>query len=365
MDDLPRLLKPFYTIEEAFNRLNLAGAGLDKEDDIYLLAAEHTISIHVLLPGPVTLLKESYFQPHYLKSEDSLVFDPGQEAIDVSLEHLNKPEQEVKMEIRDISNPTLMIPKDLFEGDIVDAIDKVELKYSSDEEEKRFALDGGGLQDFVSDDPQNFGSVLNLPAYLDSILSLSSKSFPIPVTLMKANLGWQRGMYGELKEYDFLEESTFGLTSGVNFRNEAYYICEDTDGGDFGEMVRYKVSFKDGSSFRPVYRIKHGLVHRLIKDKCLAITKASIQNFEREHLGVNHELDAIEKPPYLDPNNENYAQELRIAIETHTAIFSHNEGNQNQSRSERVKTWLKKKYPEESAAFYERITTVVLPKKNK
>ncbi|MBV1952688.1 MAG: hypothetical protein KUG64_10910, partial [Cycloclasticus sp.] len=89
MKGLPPLLKPYYSIEAAFKRLNLAGANLDNENDIYLLAAENNISIHVLLHGSVTLLKDSFYKPHYLKVEDALNFNPGQEAIDFSLEHLN------------------------------------------------------------------------------------------------------------------------------------------------------------------------------------------------------------------------------------------------------------------------------------
>lgn len=196
MKGLPPLLKPYYSIEAAFKRLNLAGANLDNENDIYLLAAENNISIHVLLHGSVTLLKDSFYKPHYLKVEDALNFNPGQEAIDFSLEHLNMSKDEIKTKLHRINHPTLMIPRHLFEDDIVDAIDKVELEYVFDE-------DG----DCISSDIQSHISVLQTPGVLDSFFSLSSTSFPIPVKLMDAGIDWKRQMYGELKELDFINNN--------------------------------------------------------------------------------------------------------------------------------------------------------------
>ncbi len=350
MNDLPRLLKPYYSIEETFKRLNLAGANLDKEGDIYLLAAENNISIHVLLLGDATLLKDSSYKPHYLKVEGWLDANIDKETVDFSLNQIGNTKEEVKKMISNINSPALMIPRSLYKGDIADAIDKVELEYVYE-----------GDESVISNGHE--------PGDLDPVLNLSFKPFPISVKLMKAELDYQRGMYGEPKEYNLVNasllEDLLSLHEIVDFGDGAYYVCSSTNTTYFDEMVRHKVSFKDGTFFYPSYRLEGGLVNRLIRNKCLAVTKASIQNFEREHLGVNHELDAIEKLPYLDAKNENYAQELDIAIEAHTAIFSNNEGNQNQSRTERVKTWLKNKYPNKSEAFYERITTVVLPKKNK
>ncbi|MGB1989705.1 MAG: hypothetical protein ACPHPA_04275, partial [Cycloclasticus pugetii] len=80
-------------------------------------------------------------------------------------------------------------------------------------------------------------------------------------------------------------------------------------------------------------------------------------------LNINHGINTAETPAYLDDKSEHYARELAIAIEAHTAIFVNNQGNKNASPSARVKAWLEKNYPNESNVFYQRITTVVLPKK--
>jgi|GEM_PF-5990351 len=73
-----------------------------------------------------------------------------------------------------------------------------------------------------------------------------------------------------------------------------------------------------------------------------------------------------EKPAYLDTNSPYYAKELAIAIEAHTAIFINGEGSKHKAVGERVKTWVSEHYPNESksGAFVDRISSVVLPKKN-
>ncbi len=303
-------------------------------------------------------MKDSFYKPHSLKSGDGFDFNPGQEAISVALEELHQSEDEIKTNLRGINNPTLMIPRCLFKGDVVNAIDKVELERVYDKDGNRVPVDAQNHlppTDILQAD------------YLGARFSLDSNSFPIPVKPMVANEHWREGFIDEPKEFDFINNHiSFYFDAAVNFNNEAYYICKGMNDMDyFDDMVHHKVTFKDGSTFYPSFRIEHGLIRRLIKDKVFVITKASIQNFEREYLGVNHELDAIEKPPYLDRKHEYYARELDIAIEAYTAIFSNNKGNKNNSNSARVKVWLKNKYPGESAAFYERIATVVLPKKNK
>jgi len=324
MNDLPRLLKPYYSIEETFKRLNLAGANLDTEGDIYLLASENNISIHVLLHYPATLLKDSLYKPHFQ---------------------------------RNVETPILMIPRYLFKGDIRHAIGKVEAEHVDTEHVDRENEDS--YRDFLSDRQEEKG--LEEPVF-----ELLSNQRPLTVKPMKVAVDYSRhirGMYAEPEEYDFFNEIfNSHLPAAVNFEDEAYYVCRPHY---YLDKVRHKVTFKDGRIFYPRYQIENDAVHFCVEDKAFFITKASIQNFEREYLGVNHGLDTIEKPPYLDCENEYYAREIEIAIEAHTAIFSNNEGNNNASSSARVRTWLEKKYPNNSDAFYERITTVVLPKKNK
>jgi len=96
---------------------------------------------------------------------------------------------------------------------------------------------------------------------------------------------------------------------------------------------------------------------------------------EQKHLGIDHklnsdevsELDSIKREEpimsFQDKESPYYAKELDIAVQAHQAIFINGEGNQRQSVTNRLKTWLQKHYPDQSNAFYERVSTVVNPKK--
>lgn len=93
----------------------------------------------------------------------------------------------------------------------------------------------------------------------------------------------------------------------------------------------------------------------------LNISRQGVLQFEKALL--NDEKEVL--PEYLDHNHLCYPREIAIAIGAHRAIFLEKEGNQSQSPTERVRTWLKANYAGESGAFYKRIITVVLPKDNK
>lgn len=94
----------------------------------------------------------------------------------------------------------------------------------------------------------------------------------------------------------------------------------------------------------------------------LIVTLEEVKRFERL---ASLASETQELPDYINPNHLHYAEEIDIAIQAHKAIFKEKYGNPYQSNSERVISWLQKKYPEKSKyeAFLKRIKTVVLPKK--
>ena len=70
-------------------------------------------------------------------------------------------------------------------------------------------------------------------------------------------------------------------------------------------------------------------------------------------------------PPYLDPDNENYAPVLDLAIQLHQAIQIEKHGNQNLSRKDRVNSWFDKNMPDEklSGARLNMLSTMIKVKK--
>jgi len=66
MDDLPKLVKSYYTIEEVFNRLKRAGADLDKPEDVLLLARKGLIDVDLLCDRSITLISTELAQPSWM-----------------------------------------------------------------------------------------------------------------------------------------------------------------------------------------------------------------------------------------------------------------------------------------------------------
>ncbi|MGB1339705.1 MAG: hypothetical protein ACPG5H_05485, partial [Cycloclasticus pugetii] len=142
-----------------------------------------------------------------------------------------------------------------------------------------------------------------------------------------------------------------------------YYVCTLMD-NPFVEGRTFTVPYEGGEvEVNLSYVLNSSLLKRLIEKGNYVVTKKAVELFEQQHLNINHGINTAETPAYLDDKSEHYARELAIAIEAHTAIFVNNQGNKNASPSARVKAWLEKNYPNESNVFYQRITTVVLPKK--
>lgn len=128
-----------------------------------------------------------------------------------------------------------------------------------------------------------------------------------------------------------------------------------------------------GNGFMPLVGVRDYFLNVADKDGNLFVTRKSIMEFEQRVMGIDHRLDIDTqinseqgeciKAVYQDPDHEFYSRELDIAIKAHAAVLLQGEGNPSQAVTIRIKTWLEKNYPNESGAFYDRITTVVNPKK--
>jgi len=69
----------------------------------------------------------------------------------------------------------------------------------------------------------------------------------------------------------------------------------------------------------------------------------------------------IDKPYYQDKNHEHYAPQLDLAIQLHKAIHAGKYGNPDQSRLDRVGSWLNTTYPDQefSGAEIGRLSAVI------
>ena len=348
MDDLPTLVKPYFTLDEAFARLKQAGAQLDKVEDILLLARNGLLEVGLLCERSITLVSTACARPLTFPLEEMrpLLLDYLAELVEEGF----YSQSEIDARVASLGDSEAVL---YVKGSFLD-VNESDLPYL---ELNRVALDQTSL--VVT--PMN----VFLPFYSNAECEFFG------------NCDGQDDLEPYIRPADWMNKNPYPILknqlSVVGYNGQTYYVCGEYLGNFFNEEkytaspVKIKTpcieeAYKSGEIR---FFLDSCLLQELVNEMSHVVTKETIKLFEQLHLGVNHELDAIEKLPYLDAKNENYAQELDIAIEAHTAIFSNNEGNQNQSRTERVKTWLKNKYPNKSEAFYERITTVVLPKKNK
>lgn len=338
MNDLPRLLKPYYSIEETFKRLNLAGANLDKEDDVLLLARNGMLKVSLLCDRAITLIRTESAQPTGQR------FDA-------------------------IKDWLMESTKDMLILGVFSQKKTDELLQNIENSHAMLTVKKGCFGEFViTDCPFNpklqtiiTPVVSSLNYYDEPLLDSNFVDIKPPKNVLT---DWQ--------QISALPKVDVDL-SIVELDGQTYYVCHDTLIQIFEAAVSSYTLKTTGSTeldeaiemLELTHLLNSNLVSELIEGGNFVVLKTSIQNFEREYLGVNHELDTIEKPPYLDKGSDLYARELDIAIKAHTAIFVNNEGNTSDSKTGRVTAWLKNNYPEDcgkSASFIKRITTVVLPK---
>jgi len=321
MKDLPILVKPYYTIEEAYNRLKSVGAHLDKVEDVLLLARSNMIEVKLLCDEHITFSDTKYTNPILLGLPDD--FSHGPDDLSHGVEGL------------------------LEEGYTHEQIDEFirEAKVPS------FWVEG-------------FSSNLEGAAYRH----LGGRELPIMIKPLDVSLVLFGIKNKQLRDADWLAENkeenyNFETLAAFEWNGESFYVC---DGGGINPAYPFTYGSVniDGEEVECelTYALDTSLIERLLEKENIVIEKAEIQRFEQEHLNISHGVSPKDVPDYADPNNSYYAKELVIAIEAHTAIFINGKGNQYKSAGERVKTWLSENYPKASNAFYERIATVILPK---
>lgn len=311
MSDLPTLVKPYYSIEEAFNRLKLAGASLDKPEDLLLLAHRGMIDVKLLCDVVVGLIPVDSVEIEFInipaeyENEDLLSRQGSKEAFDSYIAELN------------------------FSAWI--------LTYKNHKFKYPARVDG-----------------IQCPVLIKP-MDLFGESREQPLIIQESK--WLLTSHPRLcQEFHAVVEE-----EGV-----LYYVCERIAETP-PNMAQYSIKQSQGKLIDPDYsfRLDGKVITNLIKKRNFAITKEAILTFEQIHLGIDKGIHNARPPAYLDPDNQYYANELAIAIEAHTAIFINGEGNKHKAVGERVKTWVCEHYPKESksGAFVERISSVVLPKK--
>jgi len=263
MDKLPKLVKPYYTVEETFHRLRLAGAYLNNTADIYSLAKNGMIKIELLLDGDYVLVKEKDAVPflHTYRwrkvNTEELINDfmrsEWWEYID---------NEEIESFIKQCNQYELMLFKEF-----VDDVISMEFEYTGQ-------LDGCLEPDVDSCIITNS----HLPILVTPLSTFGSFNF------------WGNTYTSE--DIDVFTAESFSITEvliSVKHKENTYFVCKWQPLSDYldKEIVGIK---QNGERVRcPFWLERNALPKLLLNEKNKVISASSIKHFENQYLDQKHQ----------------------------------------------------------------------------
>lgn len=196
---------------------------------------------------------------------------------------------------------------------------------------------------------------LNMPKFLaefnEEPHSFIEYKLPDSITPVERQLEEERSQYYKIATSEGNEYRSIFTPENVRFK------CYPTNRN---KQVSY-LEFDDGSGEGGEYQVRQSVVKQWLEENGVQSayfgTKINDSGKQTSTTIQNIYID------YADPTSPSYSSELDIAVIAHKAIFKEEQGSSYLSNTERVQSWLTKEYPNKSKAFYDRITTVVLPKK--
>jgi len=370
MNDLPKLVKPYYSIEESFKRLKIAGAHLDQINDVFLLGQNDLIEISLLCDELTHLVGVEYAKP--IKSSRKKLINREKE----EWSNYDCLPEEFDQYMNEIEEADWIIVADILTTQFIERIGN-NIGFLKSKEERTHNLLSKIFHKFGIN-PQDHEEVLspeNIDVNHHDITTVSCwNGIVSPFLIKPLNLGliWENHNGTSVPKYKkshwlALNRNgrVFESLVVVDIEGRQFYVCKDMEFNPLIDRVQLQIPDVMLSKYNPTYALDNELVENLIQKDNFVISKIDLQKFEQRHLGVDHEITLDNTPEYLDKSSEFYAEELDIAIQAHKAIFVEKYGNQHQSNSSRISSWLSKNYPEKYKvdAFVKRITAIVLPKK--
>lgn len=286
MKDLPKLVKPYYTIEEAFNRLKLAGADLSKIEDIFLLARENALEIKLLLGvDDVVLINNNDSIPFLRPGGHWLNYTPSNEDIDDFVAAGEGTLEDVTPIIDEFNSATFMISNEF----LVDGVQVKDIKiYNSSEKDS-----------LVPASP-------NTSNYIHSC-----KYYPIlvtPLTMIGSYVRWS--LQNRFDKIDLAENKTRNdwfskiSTFAVEFNNEIYFVCKPSGGCSLTDDVNAYFDLDNGKMAYARFFLDRTVIPELLNfDKSRVVTIESLIAFEQKYLGIRNEVSLKDNSKSFNINN--------------------------------------------------------------
>lgn len=365
MVDLPKLVKPYYSLSESLERLKLAGAQLNDPSDLLLLGRNGLIDISLLCDELTHLVEVEFARP--VKSSREILFKREQE----EWSNYDCTEKEFEQFMRDIEAADWVIIAILPVSELIERKGN-EIQFIQSEPVKNHLCNWLGIapQDIL--DEVSVNDIDPNTNYASPIACWNGFLEPFLIKPLNMGLKWASDENTGLPKYKKShwlslshDKRIFESLVVAEIDGTEYYICKDMEFNPLINRVGINSAPELDIQYQPSYALDHELVENLIKKENFVISNKDLQVFEQNHLGVEHGFSLEKQPEYLDKTSKHYSVELDIAIQAHIAVFKEKYGNPHQSGTDRITSWLMKNYPEkaQSDAFLKRIRTIVLPKK--
>ena len=292
MNELPILVKPYYTLEETYERLRIAGAYLNQPSDILQLAKEEMIEIQLLLYGKKNVLVNKNDAVPYLHSHRWGKFDL-QGVLD-----------------------------DLVHGDFFDHIEIEKLVPEiKNHEYMLFTEHIKSRKEIINFELHEYRRDLIFPDLSNCIVL--EDNYPILVTPLE--------MFGAMQFWSnnntFFENETFFESKSFNwwikpfsvrYKGEVYFVCKwdviaEVASISHGNIYAFARK-KDGELVEcPTMLDRDILASLLINNENKVVSIESLKEFENKYLGIEHKSISNDGIKYSPPKTVQYQREQLLA----------------------------------------------------
>lgn len=269
MDGLPILVKPYYTIEETYERLKLAGAYLNDISDIYALAKEDMLKIELLLDGDYVLVNKNEAVP-YLRTYFWHKIDL-RPVIEILLGEEYMTDNWLGEQVNKFQRYELMFFREFLDNDI-----SISLDYSDD------------LSDCIEPNIDNCISTYKQPLLVTPLSVLGAFNF----------LALRNTFYIDNEVFQKKEFREVDPLFAVQFEGETYFVCNWEEISEYTQPFTKHLIAVTGDGKRlscPLWLNRNAIPDLLSNDKNKVVRTEAIKNFEEKYLGHSHTYDALYK----------------------------------------------------------------------
>jgi hypothetical protein len=274
MNNLPKLVKPYYTIDEVFDRLKRIGAEISNVDDVFLLAREGRLEVKLLLgEHDLILIKKDDAIPHLRAGCHGQLTHIEDDVVESYISRFGGRVDEVKVFLNEFLYGNYMV----FSGYLTGENHVVNMGL-----EEREGVDYSAEEEF---------KIVNANQFI-----LASRSYPVmatPLKMIGSYTRWNNNFFEpvDLCEKDMRDDSFDAISRfAVEINDAIYFTCAFAQECPFLNSMSVFIELSNGKKHTPLYSLDRTIVQKLLRDeKNRVVTVASLKSFEQKYLEINHD----------------------------------------------------------------------------